>query len=351
LHKIREEAAGMTGKEIIKRVLDFNDPPRMGYHFNAPNPSDIMVLYDISAKAPDGEYQEWGRYPELLEKLPGFKGEVCRLDGNTYGRLGGKTKGECVLGALEGGWERLDEYTETVLAPYLRTENYEMDRLSQWAEENADRFTVAAVSSLQAVARDARRMDNMLADTVLEPESLRRLVDACAGIAAAQADILHGCGFDGAMIFDDWGLQHSLYLNPESWRAIWKEPYARVAERIHSHGMKLMLHSCGYIMDILDDFVEIGVDAFQFDQPALYDFDVLAGQINGKATLWSPVDIQKVLPTGDKAKIQAEAARMIGAFHKGGGLIAKDYPSLADVGVKDEWAQYARDVFIDSASK
>jgi len=175
---------------------------------------------------------------------------------------------------------------------------------------------------------------------------LRRLIDACADIALAQTDILQTCGFDAAMMFDDWGLQHSLYLSPESWRAIWKKPYARVAERVHCYGMKFMLHSCGYIMDIMDDLIEIGVDAFQFDQPALYDFEYLSQRIMGKATLWSPVDIQKILPSGDKSLIQAEARRMVGAFHRGGGLITKDYPSLDDIRVKDEWAQHARDIFM-----
>jgi uroporphyrinogen-III decarboxylase len=160
--------------------------------------------------------------------------------------------------------------------------------------------------------------------------------------------MLKKCGIDSAVMYDDWGLQNSLYINPKSWREIWREPYRRVIECLHSHGMKFMLHSCGFVHDIIDDFVEIGVDAFQFDQPALYDFNDLSAKIGGKATLWSPVDIQKVLPTGDKEKIQVEAKRMIQTFYKGGGLIAMDYGSLADIGVKDEWAQYARDVFTES---
>jgi hypothetical protein len=32
-----------------------------------------------------------------------------------------------------------------------------------------------------------------------------------------------------------------------------------------------------------------------------------------------------------------------------GGFIAKDYPSWEDIDVCDEWAQWARDIFIENA--
>jgi hypothetical protein len=334
----------MTGREIIKRVLEFDSPPRIGYNFNKPNSSDMVFggFWNIS----ENKYWQWGKYPELLEKVPGFDGEVCMSNGNILGRLNGKTKGECIKGALEDGWETLDGYIKTYLDSYRDPKNYMLDNLTQWASDNKDMFRMASVIALQATIRDTRTIGNMFSDTVLEKENLKRLVNECADIAVAQVDMLGKCGIDSAVIADDWGLQNSLYINPKSWREIWKEPYARVIARLHAHGMKFLLHSCGYIYDIIDDFVEIGADAFQFDQTVIYDFDNLAKKINGKATLWSPVDIQKILPTGDKEKIQKEALRMIRTFHKGGGLIAKDYPSLGDIGVKDEWAQYARDVFM-----
>jgi uroporphyrinogen-III decarboxylase len=147
------------------------------------------------------------------------------------------------------------------------------------------------------------------------------------------------------MICDDWGLQDRLYLQPESWREIWKDAYARLIDCLHSHGMKFFLHSCGMIRSIIDDLVEIGVDVFQFDQPTIYDYDDLSRVLYGKATLYSEADIQRVLPTGNKEFIQAEAKRMMDAFFNGGGFIARDYANYQDINIKDEWASYAREVF------
>jgi hypothetical protein len=339
----------MTGKEIITRVLDYASPPRIGYSFNRPHPSDIDVCWNALSPlyTPDDEYGEWGRYPELARLVPDFTEDLRRSNGNIYGRIF-KTKGECIRGFLEDGWDRLDEYIALYVDPLRRRETYAPDTVSRWAEEHRDQFTMAPVISLQALARDARRFENMLADTLLEPENLGRLVNACADTALFQIDLIHEFRFDSAIIYDDWGLQNTLAINPESWREIWKPAYAKVIDRLHNRGMKFFLHSCGYNRAIIGDLVEIGVDALQFDQPCLYDFDTLSGQISGKTSLWSPVDIQKVLPSGDKEKIQAEARRMLAAFFRHGGFIAKDYPSLDDIGVKDEWAQYARDIFTGS---
>ncbi len=73
----------------------------------------------------------------------------------------------------------------------------------------------------------------------------------------------------------------------------------------------------------------------------------LGREFGGRIAFFSPVDIQKVMQTGDKALIQAEARRMVellGGFQ--GGFIAKDYPQWEAVDVKEEWAQWARDVFM-----
>ena len=100
------------------------------------------------------------------------------------------------------------------------------------------------------------------------------------------------------------------------------------------------MHSCGQNWAIVPDLLDAGVDVFQFDQPALYDMPKLAALFRErKAALWSPVDIQKILPTGDRAIIEAGANRMIDLFW--GGLICKNYGDLPGIGVEEEWDMWA----------
>jgi hypothetical protein len=51
------------------------------------------------------------------------------------------------------------------------------------------------------------------------------------------------------------------------------------------------------------------------------------------------VDIQKIMPTGDRARIEASARQMVDLF--AGGLICKNYGDLAGIGVQEEWDDWA----------
>ena len=107
------------------------------------------------------------------------------------------------------------------------------------------------------------------------------------------------------------------------------------------------MHSCGYIYEILDDLLDAGVDVFQLDQPTLMGIDRLADKISNKATLFSPVDIQAILPTGNKELIEKGAQQMVDYFYKKGGLIAKDYGDYNTLHIKNEWAGWARNKFFE----
>jgi len=96
----------------------------------------------------------------------------------------------------------------------------------------------------------------------------------------------------------------------------------------------------------MEDFIDAGVDVLQFDQLGAYGYEKMADEFTGRVTFWSPLDIQLTLPTGDRTLIESEALRMITAFKGKGSLILKDYLSYGDIEVKEEWATWARDIFM-----
>jgi len=123
-------------------------------------------------------------------------------------------------------------------------------------------------------------------------------------------------------------------------RSYFKAMYTRLFGIAHDYGMKVFMHSCGQNWAIVPDLLDAGVDVFQFDQPALYNMPRLAALFKErKAALWSPVDIQKILPTGDREQITRFTHQMIDLFQ--GGLICKNYPDLHGIGVKEEWDDWA----------
>jgi len=344
--KIRKEPH-MTSREIIKRIVNHENPPRVGFNFLGSNPNDFQWGATARLVRPGSEHLgTWNRNSALTLKVPGFSGELMLTPmGDIYGRLGGKTKGECIKGALQDGWETFDSWTLP-----------QIDESDAGKHENAgykesDKYVLGGMPfAIFSSLRDCRHMDNALMDTILEPDNVRHFLDKLMVLAIKVLDRAKKNGVDGIMMADDMGTQINLFFSPDTFRTLLKTYYKKLADEIHSRGMHFFLHSCGKIYSIIDDLIEAGVDVFQFDQPELSGSDTLAREFGSRAVFYSPVDIQKIMSTGNRMLIEDGAMNMVCRFKEcGGSLIAKDYPGWSDIDVKEEWAQWARDVIIANA--
>ena len=150
---------------------------------------------------------------------------------------------------------------------------------------------------------------------------------------------------DGVFFCEDLGVQDRTLMSPEMWGDIFRPLYERLTSRAHAHGMKVIQHSCGCNWVLVDQLCEAGIDCLQFDQPAVYDQPALAEKLRKHGVgLYAPCDIQKVLPTGDRAYIEHETKRLVDTFR--GGLIAKNYGDLHGIGVDPQWDTWAYDTFL-----
>ena len=110
-----------------------------------------------------------------------------------------------------------------------------------------------------------------------------------------------------------------------------------LVEAAHSRGLSVWFHSCGHVTEVLEDWVEAGIDVCQFDQPELHGIDHLSGNFGGRMHFWCPVDIQRTLQTSDSVRVEAAAREYVeklGCF--GGGFIAGYYGSNEAIGVDPE---------------
>lgn len=332
----------MKSKEIIKRIVAHDAPPRFGFDFHT-----LSDFYYVASRRdiniPDNPYDAWGKYPKL-EALTGFHGETRRdFYGNIYGRFEGKTKGECIRGVIQD-WEDY-EFSFPEFDP-----NYGQTVLQQNYAAH-EKFVVAGGISLFSTLRDARLLTNALMDTIEYPELVAEFLDRLAEHEASVIRSIAGCGIDGWMICDDMGMQGTTFISPKSFHDLLKPAYQKLANAVHEAGMTMIMHSCGYNYGFMEDLIDAGVDVFQFDQPDAYPAEVLAKEFAHRVTFYSPVDIQKVLPTGDRDLIENRALEMCRMFREaGGGWIAKDYPSYEDIGVEKEWAGWAQAVIMENSA-
>lgn len=331
----------MNSKEIIKRVIDFKSPERIGLDHNHPQHSDLVSLNVPFQKT------GWGADPELIKEVPNFKGKLMKdVYENIWGRLENISKGEVVKGALQDSWEGLEQY----VMPEIKKE-----WLAEFKEKiNAaeDKYVVGHLPNFFfSIMRTLRGMENFLMDILLEPECVNVLGEKIADFLEEIIDLYAAAGCDGIMYCEDWGTQNALLISPKDWRRIFKPWYKRISDKIHDYNMHMIMHSCGYIYDIVEDLIEVGIDVLQLDQPTLMGIERLSREFAGRITFYCPVDIQKIMQTGDRTLIEEGARTMIKFLGTSkGGFIAKDYPQWDAINVKEEWAQWARDVFAKEGS-
>ena len=323
----------MTPREVIQENLACSWPGRIGFVFGGGRRNDFCgARFGPSAKWQAKRWQE---------------GPVEYYDdewGNVWHRIIGMSKGgEIYKPALED-WSALDGYELPDMANPAR---YETAREAY--AKAGDRYRVGSLPGFPfAICRYLRRMDVYFQDLILHRDRIDDLHERVTSLLEQVIVRYAEAGADGVMFCEDWGIQDRLLIHPDMWREIFKPLFERLCSTAHEHGLKVLMHSCGNDTDILDDLAEAGIDCLQFDQPALYGIEWLADKFHEiKMCLYAPVDIQQVLPTGDRQSIESEAARMVELFGKrNGGLIAKNYGDLHGIGVEAEWDQWAYDAFV-----
>ena len=219
--------------------------------------------------------------------------------------------------------------------------------LLSWNLAQHEKYVLTFGRSLFSTLRDARLLSEALMDTILYPEEVVRFMDRIVEEEIAVVRSISGCGIDGWMIADDLGMQQTTFISPAAFRKLFKPAYQKLAAAVHEAGMDMFMHSCGYNYGLMEDLIDAGIDVFQLDQPDAYPTEVLAKEFANRITFYTPVDIQKVLPTGNIALIEARAKEMCDLFCAAGGAwIAKDYPTYRDIGVDPAWAHRAQDVIV-----
>ena len=97
--------------------------------------------------------------------------------------------------------------------------------------------------------------------------------------------------------------------------------------------MLVFMHSCGHIADLLDSFIEAGLDVLETAQQENMGIDNLKERFGGRLCFWCSVDIQKTMITGTDEEIQKYARHLIDSFGSyNGGFMAKWYEAHEAVG-------------------
>ncbi|MBI2843172.1 MAG: hypothetical protein HYX78_07205 [Armatimonadetes bacterium] len=114
---------------------------------------------------------------------------------------------------------------------------------------------------------------------------------------------------DGIFFWDDFGSQTQLFMSPDLWRKFIRPVYEDLFGICKSAGKFVFFHSDGYILEIIGDLIEMGVDALNC-QVWCMGPEILGERFRGRITFWGEINRQVTLPHGTPEDIQAAAAKM-----------------------------------------
>jgi uroporphyrinogen decarboxylase len=100
-------------------------------------------------------------------------------------------------------------------------------------------------------------------------------------------------GADVILIYDDYGSTGRTQISPRMWREFTLPQLKRIIDAAHEAGAAAMLHSCGYVMPLLQDFVDAELDILQSFQPkAGNDLEKAIAAFGDQLTFNTGIDIQ-----------------------------------------------------------
>ena len=144
-----------------------------------------------------------------------------------------------------------------------------------------------------------------------------------------------GENVDIIMFGDDFGLQDQPMLSPQMFHdriaPLMKQMVGSVKAKTKA---KVALHTCGSVYDLIDDFIEIGIDVLNPLQVTAKNMEPekIKKKAGKELALWGGIDTHVVLPKGTKEDVREEVKRKIAILGEGGGYIfSADHNILVDV--------------------
>jgi uroporphyrinogen decarboxylase len=302
----------LTSREIVRRSILFQGIPRLPRDFPKPYGTDFywVNMTPSPDDRPSRGVDEWGC--------------VWRNMGTTN------------LGEVKD--YPLKEWSDFA---HLKIPDIEdparWKKLVNMRKRAGNKFILASIVSIYERVHFLRGLENTWVDIKENRSELERLLDLLVEMNLYAIKRYAELDADGVILADDWGLQNRLMIKPVDWRALWKPRYARIFAAAQEQGLLTFMHSCGYITDILDDLVEVGLHVIHMDQQENMGVEYLGNRFAGRLTFFCPVDIQKTMVYGSLDDIRAYCRRLVIVLGRlQGGFIPRWYGDPIGAGHRQE---------------
>ncbi|MEI6520425.1 MAG: uroporphyrinogen decarboxylase family protein [bacterium] len=295
----------MTPRENVIASIDFSGPQRLAHDFPEPFGTDFAGM----GMRPSPDMRPYGKGVSGVDEW-----------GAVWENIGVCSLGEVKEYPLKD-WADFDKLKIPDINDPARWETLEEQRAAA-----GDKFILSYGVSLYERTHFVRGLEEVWADIYENPDELGHLIDILVDMNLSAIPRFAAAGANGFIFPDDWGLQNRPMISPAKWREIWKPRYKKVWDCCHAYSLKTFMHSCGHIVDLLDDMIDAGLQVVHMDQQENMGLELLGERFGGRLTFYSGVDIQMTLARGIPDEIRAYARKMVKLLGRPeGGILPRWY--------------------------
>jgi uroporphyrinogen decarboxylase len=237
------------------------------------------------------------------------------------------------------GYQPIDSYNERTGHPLAQAKLEDLEHYS-WPDPNDPERTAGLADEARRLSEtgcyclaaghisagifqdcwNLRGMARFMEDLALDPEFACALLDKVTAVHIGMWEqFLEAVGpyVDMVETADDLGGQLGPLVSPVMYRKIIKPYHAALNEAIRLFTKApIFFHSCGAILPLIDDLVEIGVNILNPIQPlpGLMDPELLARRYGDRLVFHGGLDVQSLLIDGDSSQVRRHVQRYLRAL-------------------------------------
>ena len=175
--------------------------------------------------------------------------------------------------------------------------------------------------------------ENFCVNLLLNPSFVKKVVEKVAEIQFdALCKAINIPNVEAFWAVDDLAFGTGTIIRPEDFRKLIFPWYKKFAEKCHENGKLFFFHSDGMLWDIMDDLIDIGVDALHPIDPTCMDIEEVKKKVGRKLCIFGNIP-NDLLMEGTPEEVAELTKRRIKILAPGGGYCVASGNSVP------EWAK------------
>jgi uroporphyrinogen decarboxylase len=155
-----------------------------------------------------------------------------------------------------------------------------------------------------------------------DPEFVRRMVRFYETLYLAAVHAAADAGLPGFVYSDDMGHKTGPQTSPRVLDEFFGPSLRRIADEAHQRGLKIIIHSCGNVYQLLDLFIDWGFDGVHSLEPtAGIDLAEVKRRVGAKMCVFGNLDIAYLLSHGTRQEVEEAVKAALRAAAQDGGFI------------------------------